>query len=86
MAGFEATPAEEMPADNGSPALPSPSAELLAEVDARSAALGATDPRWTLDAILLAATQSFKRKVSALEQLDDNELRQILQAMPEVAA
>ena len=85
MAGFEATPAEEMPADPRPPAAPSPSAELLAEVDARIAVLGLTDPTWTLDATLAAATKSFKRRVARLEDMSDDELQQILRAMPTVA-
>lgn len=78
LAGFEAIPAEEISQDAGSVA----DVGLVAEVDARIAQLGPTNPSWTLDAVLKAASTSFGRPLTALEQMSDGELRQILEAMP----
>jgi hypothetical protein len=88
MAGFEATPAEEMPTNGHAPVEAAPATttkpvrRLIAEVSARSIKLGANDPTWTLAAIVSAAEKSFGHEVTGLADLDDDELQQILEAMP----
>jgi hypothetical protein len=56
--------------------------ELQEAVQAGIDRLGAVDENWTLEATLLAATESFGREITALADLDNDELGKILGAMP----
>lgn len=82
LAGFEATPAEEMPREQEPPASGGSklTPETLEELRAMRENL-ADMPEWSARAVLESASRSFGRSITKPEELYEEEARQIIGAM-----
>ncbi len=92
LAGLEGTPAEEMPPEQAAKDADVPEPlrsderaqerrELQEAVQAGIDRLGAVDENWTLTATLAAASKSFGKTITALADLNEGQLSQILTAL-----